>query len=535
MSIASNPLRISFVNLKHTNHSCNGIGLGVAQVAAMAITKLKDQIEPAIFQLPEDYITYLEEEIPRIACFSNYLWNFELTSEICRRIKQRSPDTIIILGGPNYPVEREGQKEFLKSYPEFDFYIFREGELAFIELFYKLKEFDFNVSKVKASHLKIPNTHYHVGGEFVFGDLMPALKTLDEIPSPYLTGLCDKLLGQGLMPVLETKRGCPFKCTFCESGHDHYNRINSFSLDRAKKEVEYLSKHSTCPILQLADLNFGMYLDDVEVCKEIARVQGIYGWPKRFYGIAGKNKKDRVLLSASLVEGSYVSAAVQSTDEDSLKSIKRDNISIDQLIQVAQGRESFDSSSYSELILCLPEGTRESHFQSIRQLIDAGIGVVRSHQFIMLPGAESSSKETRRKFNLETRFRVTPGTMGSYQVFGETFFVPEIDEICVANDTTSFEDYLECRLMDLTVEIFYNNGVLRELFKFLRGYKGLVSELIFRIHDEVRKPKGVLWPIYQGFLKETQELWNKKDEVEKFLKQPGVIERYQRGELGNNE
>ena len=69
-------------------------------------------------------------------------------------------------------------------------------------------------------------------GSIIHGDLLPQLKNLDEIPSPYLTGLCDKLLAENFIPMVETKRGCPFKCTFCESGDDHYNRIfsNSFEI-----------------------------------------------------------------------------------------------------------------------------------------------------------------------------------------------------------------------------------------------------------------------------------------------------------------
>ena len=55
----------------------------------------------------------------------------------------------------------------------------------------------------------------------------------------------------------------------------------------------------------------------------------------------------------------------------------------------------------------------------------------------------------------------------SYQLFGK-FLCSEIDEICVANASMSFEDYLECRLFNLTVEIFYNDGIFQELLKFLR-------------------------------------------------------------------
>jgi hypothetical protein len=120
-------------------------------------------------------------------------------------------------------------------------------------------------------------------------------------------------------------------------------------------------------------------------------------------------------------------------------------------------------------------------------------------------------------------------------LFGETFSAPEIDEICVAGDSLPFEDYLECRLFNLTVEIFYNGGIFDELFKFLKRYDIRVSAVVKNIHDKARKTESSLSSIYEGFLRETQELWGSKEEVETFLDQPGVVEKYQNGELGNNE
>jgi radical SAM superfamily enzyme YgiQ (UPF0313 family) len=532
------PIKISFSNLVHTNHSCTGIGLGIAQVASMACEKLGAQVDAQIFQRPEDLVAYLEEGTPKVACFSNFLWNKNLSIEFSRRIKEKSPETIIVFGGPNYPLDDQGQEEFLRAHPEIDFYIFREGELAFLELFNKLKELNFDVSELREKGFKIPNTHYLACGSVVRGDLLPQLKKLDEIPSPYLSGLCDNLLAQRFIPIMETKRGCPFKCTFCESGDDHYNRIFSFSFERAKEEVYYLAKKNNCPVLQMTDLNFGMYKDDIELCKAIAEVQKEYQWPKRFFGINGKNSKERVIHAASLVEGATVSAAVQSTDQTVLKSIKRSNISLDQMIQMAKGKESkesYESGSFSELILCLPGMTKEAHFKSIGELIDAGMGMVRSHQFIMLPGAEASNPETRKQFDLQTQFRVIPLTVSQYELFGEVFSAPEIDEICVASGTMPYDDYLECRLMDLTIEIFYNNGVFKEFFNFLKINDILISELIFAIHGRVREKNNPLESVYEGFLKDTKELWDTSGDVREFLCQPGVLDRYRNGELGNNE
>ena len=109
--------------------------------------------------------------------------------------------------------------------------------------------------------------------------------------------------------------------------------------------------------------------------------------------VSGKNYKDRILEVAAIIQGSSLSAAVQSTDEKVLKNIKRENVSLSQMIQVAKERETLGSISFSEVILCLPGDTKDAHFKSILELIDAGIKIVRSHQLIMLPGSEISTKK----------------------------------------------------------------------------------------------------------------------------------------------
>ena len=35
-----------------------------------------------------------------------------------------------------------------------------------------------------------------------------------------------------LSPMLETNRGCPFKCTFCHEGNDLVTKVNYFPLGR---------------------------------------------------------------------------------------------------------------------------------------------------------------------------------------------------------------------------------------------------------------------------------------------------------------
>ena len=56
------------------------------------------------------------------------------------------------------------------------------------------------------------NNTVHVGKD------IGALKDLNDIPSPYLTGLLDPFLHEGYQPMLETNRSCPYRCTFCAWG-----------------------------------------------------------------------------------------------------------------------------------------------------------------------------------------------------------------------------------------------------------------------------------------------------------------------------
>lgn len=529
------PVTVSFSDLTHTGHSCNAIPYGVGRVAAYALKNLGDKINVALFKHPADFIEYLNKATPKIACFSNYVWNTNLSSLFAGQIKKKSPDTITIFGGPNYPLEAGQQKEFLLSRPEIDFYIYREGEPSFVELFSQLSKYNFDISKIKKNRAEISNCHYIDDGEIVRGRLMPPLKNLDEIPSPYLSGLFDKFLDKELMPLLQIVSGCPFNCTYCQDADKYFSRIRRFSSERIKDELEYIAERTIVPNLLISDTNFGMYEEDLEICREIALIQKKYKWPKYFSGVYGKNQKERLLKAASIVRGAHLIASVQSTDEQVLKNIRRKNFSLNQMIELAKNGEALGANSFSEIILCLPGDTKVAHFKSNFDLIDACINTVRSHQFIMLPGSEASTMKSRKQYGMVTRFRVAPNTVKPYQLDENAFFAPEIDEICVSNNTMPFEDYLECRQFNLTVEIFYNDNIFQELLKFLNAHDIPISSFIMAIHRRVRSAGGPLSDLYDNFLRETKELWESREELEAFLQEPGVIERYRKGELGNNE
>ena len=79
---------------------------------------------------------------------------------------------------------------------------------------------------------------------------------------------------------------------------------------------------------------------------------------------------------------------------------------------------------------------------------------------------------------METRFRLQPKCFGNYRLYDESFSCAEIDELCVANNTMTYDDYLKGRFLDLTVEIFYNHGVFKEYVNFLKEYNINASTLL---------------------------------------------------------
>src|SRR4029450_10571446 len=103
-------------------------------------------------------------------CFTNYMWNERLSCAFARQIKRHHPETIIVMGGPNYPVDLPEQQHYLEQHPEIDFFIDGEGEMPFVELFRVLEGADFDAQRLRASRAHVPNVHYVDHGQLIRGD-----------------------------------------------------------------------------------------------------------------------------------------------------------------------------------------------------------------------------------------------------------------------------------------------------------------------------------------------------------------------------
>jgi radical SAM superfamily enzyme YgiQ (UPF0313 family) len=144
---------------------------------------------------------------PWLVGFTCYLWNIDRTLWIAERIKVRCPQTRIALGGP----EITADNAWVLESPAVDYAAIGEGEQTFVELLQALLE-DREPRRSIDGLFVASTMREKIGAELAVPFRRP-LANLNAISSPYLTGILDAADEEALL--LETIRGCVFKCKFC--------------------------------------------------------------------------------------------------------------------------------------------------------------------------------------------------------------------------------------------------------------------------------------------------------------------------------
>ena len=494
------------------------------------------ELSVEIFKDPQKFIDAFFSKKPAVIGFGNYVWNLELSTDLAREIKLLSPNTLIVFGGPNFPLEDKRREEWLRKRPFVDVYVVGDGEEGFRKIVDEwCKTHDINKVKQK----EIPGCYSLINDKLCkTAEFSPRIEDLDKIPSPYLKGYLDEFLEDSrLSPLLESNRGCPFTCTFCVDGTDSRSKIYHKSVSRFEQELEYVATRYKGKMLTIADLNFGMYARDIEISNGIARIKEKYDYPYYIQVSAGKNNKPRILECASILKGSMgLAASVQSLDKQVLENVKRNNISEQQLLEMTKAGNEMSANTYSEVILDLPGDSKEKHFNTVLKLVDSAIKIISMYQCMILEGSELGADISKNYWKMQTKYRVLPRCYGRYTFGKKEILTAEIEEICVGTSSLPIEDYYECRSFALTLGIFYQDEILSELYAFLKNFGIKSSDLLPILHENRKYYSKGITEIYQSFDNDTRnELLDDRDEIINLIKSDKtIIEKYAKGELGVN-
>ena len=529
-------INVWIADLTYTQQSISSdtVPAAIGIIAQYLEDNILEDINIELFKYPEKLISKLEESVPDVIGFSNYIWNSSLSIEFSKLVRQISGDVTIVFGGPNFPNNDKEQKRFLYNNSHIDYYIIKEADYSFCKL----------VEAVILRRQRKPNIDnvlYIENNKLLSGHSTKRTTNLSEINSPYLSGILDEFIDSNLMPIIQTTRGCPFKCTFCTEGQQYWNKIYHKDSKIIQEEIEYISRCvNKQPLtkrrsdLYIADSNFGMYRHDITTATIISDNRKKYGYPKYIGVSTGKNRQDRVLEIEQILEGSLrLSGSVQSLDQGVLKQIKRSNIDSKQIINLALKANEMGSNSYSEVILGLPGESIDTHFKTLSVLVDAEFTFINMYQLMMLPGTELNDPESVNRYGLKFKYRVLPRCFGRFKYKNNKIITGEVEKICVSTNTLSFSDYLKCREMHFIVNIFYNDGLFDELLKLLRVKMISCWELLLLIFKY--KGNDRFNELKKQFIDETvAELWDDEGELKDILSDDLVISNYIKGKAGNN-
>jgi radical SAM superfamily enzyme YgiQ (UPF0313 family) len=496
-------MRIFLADLFHTYNAGHNpdtnpytVPLGIGFLSS-TVKKQYPDAEIRLFRDPDRFIQAVRQERPSVVGFSICSWNTDLTLRVAAMVKGMIPDVAIVGGGPSVDDADEQIVQFFRMMPPFDYLVPNEGENGFLALVRQLQ------SGRPAGEI-IPGVAYlDAEGRLVRGryerpvvpsagpgfeqispkSVRPIDPSSTEIPSPYLDGTLDEFLEEGLVPIIQSMRGCPYQCHFCVSGATEWNRMRGYDTARVEAEIDYALSRSRTKDLILTDENWGILGErDVKLAQFIMNRHRTKGAPNRLYYYTAKivtqASRDVVELVAPIAWIGEFSMSFQSLNPETRKAIKRTNISLDKLSDNAQWARERDILTSSEMIYGFPHETPETFFDGVETLVSHGISTVQIYPLQLFPGIDLADQSARDRYGFETGFRLSDCGYGIYDD-GKLVAV-ETEEVIVGNHWSSREDYFTVRRYAFFQMAIFARGYFTELLS-------LCAEIGVSVQPIIRK------------------------------------------------
>jgi len=343
---------------------------------------------------------------PGIWLFSNYMWSLDINLKVSAMLKSRDPGSLSIHGGPSTPGYPQACADFMRRNPSVDIAVHGEGEVAVTELLEQ-------VIRNQEGHIRFdPEALQSVPGltfrlESTEGGLCTTatrtrLKEPDSIPSPYLTGVFDSYDGAVEAAIIESNRGCPFGCTFCDWGSATRQKVRKFDLDRVKQEIEWIGR-AQVRVIWIADANFGMYDRDIELAEHIVETKKKHGYPLEVVVNYTKNTTRRLVeIIQAFSAGGIISQgiiSIQTTDEATLEVINRRNIKTEVYDELTTVFADANLPLSTDLMIGLPGITPEAFDRDLQRYFDVDVST-KAYPTQLLPNSPMADPEYMEKYQI---------------------------------------------------------------------------------------------------------------------------------------
>ncbi|MBI3795057.1 MAG: radical SAM protein [Nitrospinae bacterium] len=421
-----------------------------------------------------------------VVFYSVYLWNYRVSLEIARRVKLANPKIINVFGGPQIPEKPGRMESFLRNASHVDVASYGEGELPFLRMAEKLGDGNWD---------GVPSVGYlGKDGAFVYSEPSETVPDVNDIPSPYLSGVFDGIMaqnpGEKWQGMLETNRGCPYTCAFCYWGKKTERKVKTFELSRVYDEIDWFSKNKV-EFIFCCDANFGMMARDFEIVRKVAENKKGNGCPNAFSVQNTKNSKKKIfelhkiLNESGLQKG--VNLALQSTNEKTLRYIERSNIDNKTYGELQKMFTESNITTFTDIILGLPGETYDTFVNGISEVILNGQhNRIQFANLEILENTEMAEESYRLRYGLKTveaRFESHHTTLR-----GEDG-PPETHNLVVATASMPPEDWVRAKVFAWMASLTHFGKLLQAPFVLIHALGGSsYRELIeaFTVKDSSR-------------------------------------------------
>lgn len=395
-----------------------------------------------------------------------YVWNQTTNDRISKLFKEINPNGIIIYGGPNVPEDRLVANSYIKDRSFVDLFFIGPGEKSFL-LFLK--------SYINDSSLR---DHYGCYNQNSLDAKINKLDyKIDNIPTPYLDGIFDNILNSNtrIFVPIESNRGCPYGCSFCDWGSLTRSKVIQFDLDIVKQNINKIMQYDSVIGIDIIDANLGMFARDVELIDYICDKKN------------ENNKKLELLLSGTAKNSSPYVAVIykklqnfdtddystkvknikisfQTFSEQALQAVDRRNMTVDQLTKVIESTEKNTISS--ELIIGLPGETSSSWIDTISKHRELNLDFGRVYHLNILPNTPMYTADYRNRYKTKYTKVYIPSDLNDIS-FEETINLYNN----FSNVKTKYQFNHESKLSFETYEIMrssfsYTNKDLKQMYLY---------------------------------------------------------------------
>lgn len=348
---------------------------GVRRIHASIISdpRLQDAVVQTFDTVKPDADAILERILafdPDIVGFSVYVWSLPCFLEVAARVRAAIPDCTILFGGPSARPEMFGLDPYKSGVHIVDALVIQHGEETIRDIVLSDRSVDalgridgLAVAQNGAWHMTPPR----------------ASGNLELLASPAQLGL----IPRGAWHYLETYRGCPMSCSFCQWGRAQAPK-DVLSTERIAAELAAFQANDAFGVVHL---DAGLTLNE--------RAFRNFSAAEREVGFLAKSRLSCEVYPAHLTAAhveflqsigcSYIGVGLQSYNEEVLNKVDRvaKPMSFDTIVKrlvAAVGNVAV------EIILGLPGDSIESFKHTTERALELGADVHAFH-CLVLPDA----------------------------------------------------------------------------------------------------------------------------------------------------